>query len=99
MPMTQVTRQDEDAIESAFGAGQPALQYHRSHGMAKIMQTRWAAMERNALSQSAERPLNGARGQTTASLRDEEVLSKRKLLLATLILSPQWANRCRMQGN
>jgi len=29
--MAQVVRQDEDAIDGPFAAGQPALQHHRSH--------------------------------------------------------------------
>ena len=37
MPMAQVARQDEDAIDGAFAAGQPALQHPRSHGVTKVV--------------------------------------------------------------
>ena len=73
MPMAQIARQDEDTIDGAFAAGQPALQHHRSHGVAKVVQARWTALEGNPYSQPTERSLNGAGSQTITSLRDEEV--------------------------
>jgi hypothetical protein len=56
--------------------------------MAQVVQTWRAPMERNAFSQSIECLANGAGRQTISLFRNEEILSERKPLLSTSIISP-----------
>ena len=87
MPMAQVSRQYEDAIDGAFAAGEPALQDHGGHGVAQIMKARRAAVERYAFSQPTERPINSAGSQPVSSHRNEEILGERKLPLSAASVS------------